>query len=113
MKFTSQKKVELVQRLVVAIEQRQVSWLGLRSLGEAGPKHQAFLTDELRRYEYTIGPTGGITYSAPAGFHDDCVMGLALAATGRHSHIATADMAVLRALSGPRTHARRVRFLMS
>ena len=37
------------------------------------------LTAEMKRYEYQIGPSGGITYSAPAGYHDDCVMALALA----------------------------------
>ena len=33
----------------------------------------------MKRYEYQIGPSGVITYSAPAGYHDDCVMALALA----------------------------------
>jgi hypothetical protein len=37
------------------------------------------LTNEMKRYEYQIGPSGGITYSAPSGYHDDCVMALALA----------------------------------
>jgi hypothetical protein len=60
-KFTNQKKVELIQRLVVAIEQRQVSW----------PAAWEVLTDELKRYEYAIGASGAITYSAPSGFHDD------------------------------------------
>lgn len=68
-KFTNQKKVELIQRLVVAIEQRQVSW----------SRQWETLTDELKRYEYAIGSSGGITYSAPSGFHDDAVIGLALA----------------------------------
>ena len=71
-KFTNQKKVELIQRLVVAIEQRQVSW----------PREWEVLTDELKRYEYAVGSGGSITYSAPSGFHDDCVIALALAASG-------------------------------
>ncbi len=71
-KFTNQKKVELIQRLVVAIEQRQVSW----------PREWAILTDELKRYEYAIGSSGTITYSAPSGFHDDAVIALALAHKG-------------------------------
>ena len=33
----------------------------------------------MRRYEYEIGAAGGISYAAPAGYHDDCVMALALA----------------------------------
>ena len=37
------------------------------------------LTAEMKRYEYVIGPSGGISYGAPGGYHDDCVMALALA----------------------------------
>ena len=58
----------------MAIEQRQVSW----------PAAWTTLTDELRRFEYAIGPSGAITYSAPAGYHDDCVIALALAVSRRH-----------------------------
>jgi len=68
-KFTAVSKTELVQRLIVAVEQRKVSW----------PSTWEVLTAEMRRYEYAIGPSGGITYNAPAGYHDDCVMALALA----------------------------------
>ena len=41
------------------------------------------LTDERKRYEYAIGSSSTITYSAPSGFHADAVTGLALATTGR------------------------------
>ena len=68
-KFTAQSKVELVQRLIVAIEQQKVSW----------PEEWQVLTHEIQRYEYEISPRGHISYSAPSGFHDDCVMALALA----------------------------------
>ena len=72
-KFTAPAKVELIQRLIVAIEQRQVAW----------PAAWTTLTDELRRFEYALSPSGAITYSAPAGYHDDCVIALALANRGR------------------------------
>lgn len=68
-KFTAHSKTELVQRLIVAVEQRKVSW----------PVGWDVLTNEMRRYEYAISPSGGISYNAPAGYHDDCVMSLALA----------------------------------
>ncbi len=68
-KFTAHSKTELVQRLIVGVEQRRASW----------PAGWDVLTAEMRRYEYQIGPSGGITYNAPAGYHDDCVMALALA----------------------------------
>ena len=40
------------------------------------------MTAEMKRYEYENGPTGQVSYSAPAGYHDDCVMALALAVWG-------------------------------
>jgi hypothetical protein len=85
-RFTNQKKVELIQRLVVAIEQRQASW----------PAAWETLTDELKRHEYAIGSSGTITYSAPSGFHDDAVIALALGFTicYEHAHaLRTAELA--------------------
>jgi len=88
-KFTSNSKTELVQRLIVAVEQRRVSWPGTQpcvapTAGRPGAMQGAcqnwdVLTSEMKRYEYQISPSGGITYSAPSGYHDDCVMALALA----------------------------------
>jgi len=40
------------------------------------------LTAEMKRYEYETGPTGQISYNAPSGYHDDCVIALALAVWG-------------------------------
>ena len=71
-KITAQTKRELVQGLMVAVEQRRVMW----------PTAWAILTAEMRRYEYEIGPTGQVSYAAPSGYHDDCVMALALAVWG-------------------------------
>jgi len=68
-KLTAASKTELIQRLIVAIEQRQVSW----------PAAWDVLTAEMKRYEYSIAPAGGISYGAPSGYHDDCVISLALA----------------------------------
>jgi hypothetical protein len=42
-----------------------------------GPREA--LTSKLNWYKYAISPTGVITYNAPAGYHDDCVIALALA----------------------------------
>lgn len=71
-KITAQTKRELVQGLMVAVEQRRVLW----------PAAWQILTAEMRRYEYEIGPTGQVSYAAPSGYHDDCVMALALALWG-------------------------------
>lgn len=43
------------------------------------------LTAEMKRYEYEIGPTGQVSYAAPSGYHDDCVMALALGVWGCHT----------------------------
>jgi len=98
-KLTQGSKMDLVQRLIVAVEQRQVSWPGIVShRGTEGTEKGAtdcadgrrlgdgnweILTNEMKRYEYEIRPAGGVSYGAPSGFHDDCVMALALANHGR------------------------------
>ncbi len=74
-KITAQTKRELVQGLMVAVEQRRVTW----------PATWDVLTAEMKRYEYEIGPTGQISYAAPSGYHDDCVMALALGVWGCHT----------------------------
>ena len=100
-KITAQTKRELVQGLMVAVEQRRVTWpAGISHEGTKGTKEifgqddminmigglgsgpWEVLTAEMRRYEYDIGPTGQISYAAPSGYHDDCVMALALSVWG-------------------------------
>jgi len=72
-KLTMQSKKELIQGLMLAIEKREIGW----------PASWEVLTSELERYEYEIGPTGNISYNAPGGYHDDCVIALAMAQHGR------------------------------
>ncbi len=73
-KITALSKTMLIQRLIVALEQQKIAW----------PVEWDDLTTELRRFEYQIMPSGGIQYGAPAGYHDDCVIALALANQGRY-----------------------------
>jgi len=92
-KITAHTKRELVQGLMVAVEQRRVMWparKGMKDEGgrmnpEAGSGPWNVLTAEMKRYEYEIGPTGQISYAAPSGYHDDCVMALALGVWGCHT----------------------------
>ena len=74
-KLTAVNKPLLIQRLMGAVEQRQVSWPA------AGNQQGDWdvLTAEMKRFEYEFAPLGGIRYGAPAGYHDDCVLALALA----------------------------------
>ena len=105
-KLTSASKTALIQRLIVGVEQRRVSWPG--SAQDASPRHALAdwdtLTSEMKRYEYEISPSGGITYNAPSGYHDDCVMALALANHGRWEAESSGKMM---ALSGGRNQARQ------
>jgi len=65
-KFTPASKQRLMEGLAVAIQQRSVGVL-------EGP-----MKEELDMFEYEYTRTG-VRYSAPEGFHDDCVCSLALA----------------------------------
>jgi hypothetical protein len=79
-KLTQGSKTGLIQRLIVAVEQRRVSWPGNVEPRMNTDEHGwGVLTAEMKRYEYVISPSGGISYGAPSGYHDDCVIALALA----------------------------------
>jgi len=65
-KFSAQSKQQLMEGLAVAIQQGTVSF-------PEGP-----ISQELESFEYTYTRTG-VRYTAPEGFHDDCVMALGLA----------------------------------
>lgn len=65
-KFNSTSKQQLMEGLSSAIQQRKITF-------PEGP-----IVNELEVFEYQYTATG-VRYSAPQGFHDDCVMSLALA----------------------------------
>jgi hypothetical protein len=65
-KFTASSKQQLMVGLVTAVQQRKITF-------PKGP-----IVDEMLTFEYFYS-VQGVKYSAPAGFHDDCVIGLALA----------------------------------
>lgn len=130
-KLTASSKVELIQRLIVAVEQRKVSWPVGRGqvAGEIKPRvdtdehglgrgnnhgghggaeaalRQAqgntacweTLTNEMKRFEYVISGAGRISYGAPSGYHDDCVIALALA---NHRRWETENVGRMMALGG-------------
>ena len=100
--FTQPSKTELIQRLIVAIEQRKISWLALSSV--EGPAAWSVLTDELRRYEYSYTDSRRLSYAAPAGYHDDCVIALALANALRRDYAPPALMPI--PIPHPRATAR-------
>jgi hypothetical protein len=66
-KFTQTSKQQLMEGLAVAIQRHEL----------AIP--DGVLRQELEAFEYVIKDNGRVSYSAPEGFHDDCVCALALA----------------------------------
>lgn len=69
--FTNSSKKELIDRSVVALEKRQVTYPNI-----------PVLINELKAYSYEFTRSGNIIYNAPEGQHDDCVISLALAIYG-------------------------------
>lgn len=83
-KFTHESKLRLIDNLSLAIEQRLVTF----------PRID-ILVGELFDYEYVLTPGGKITYSAPDGKHDDCVVSLALAVWGIRHQLRSAHVVMI------------------
>jgi len=72
-KYSSLSKQQLMESLASAIHKREISF------------PPGAIKDELEIFEYLFTSTG-VKYSAPAGFHDDCVNALAMANKCRIEH---------------------------
>lgn len=72
-KYTSHSKQQLMEGLASSIHKSEIGY-------PDGP-----IKDELEIFEYAFTPTG-VKYTAPVGFHDDCVNALALADKCRREH---------------------------
>ena len=70
--FTSRSKAALIDNLALKLEQRELTLLKSRLFPE--------LIDELEAFEYSLTEHGNFRTGAPHGYHDDCVIALALAA---------------------------------
>ena len=79
-KFTNEKKTQMVQNLMLLIEEgvMRIPWPSTASGTDNDTGH---IWRELEAYSYAITATGRIRYEAPKGFHDDCVTALFLAAS--------------------------------
>ena len=64
---TNASKIKIINQLQVAFEQRQITILD-----------EVQQTNELSMYEAKVGTNGTITYNAPTGCNDDCVIALML-----------------------------------
>lgn len=68
---TNASKANIIEQLSLAFEQEQLKIF-----------NDPDLISELQAYEVKRTPSGLVTYSAPGGMHDDCVMALAIAWNG-------------------------------
>jgi len=82
--LTTKEHKEHIEERQSVIGNRQ-SAIGGSAVLTTGNGDWEVLTAEMKRYEYQIGPTGQVSYSAPGGYHDDCVMALALGVWGCHT----------------------------
>ena len=67
--FTNTSKQQLIENLAVMIEKQEISFPNIQEL-----------INELMIYQYEITRAGNVRYNAPEGYHDDCVISLALVA---------------------------------
>jgi hypothetical protein len=73
---TNATKARIIEDLALAFENNTLAILD-----------DPALTGELMAYEASRLPSGLLRYSAPSGIHDDCVMSLALANSGKSSGV--------------------------
>ena len=66
--FTNTSKQQLIEYLSVQLEQQKITFPDIPEL-----------IHELELFQYEITRAGNVRYSAPQGYHDDCVISLALA----------------------------------
>lgn len=67
-RFTLLSKTQLIENLILRIANKEITFPAIPEL-----------LKELELFSYTKLPSGSVRYSAPPGFHDDCVISLALA----------------------------------
>jgi hypothetical protein len=67
-KFTNASKKDLIENLSISIENKKISYPDI-----------PVLLSELGLFGYKISQAGVTSYNAPDGYHDDCVISLALA----------------------------------
>ena len=83
-KFSSESKRKLIEHLSVEMEAGRVRLPDPKANEDTAYTH---LVNELQAFEARVSPSGGVRYEAPADYHDDCVMALALAVWhARHRH---------------------------
>jgi len=81
--FTNASKKDLIENLSIMIENQQLT---IPDVPE--------LINELKLFGYKTTASGNVQYQAPQGYHDDCVIALALAAWQLNKRTAPPDIRV-------------------
>ncbi len=76
---TASSKSLLINSLALAIERKEIVFPARELADSSLEPWTPVLINELESYEYKKTAAGNVTYNAPAGLHDDCVISLALA----------------------------------
>jgi len=76
LKFTNESKQSLIETLILTFEKQTITI----------PDYKP-LIHELEAFSYEMTKTGLIRYNAPSGYHDDCVISLALALKGQTNNM--------------------------
>lgn len=82
-KFTSSSKQQIMEGLAVEIQSHR---LGIARVQVTSSRPRGILADELESFEYDT-ERDRVYYSAPSGFHDDCVCALALAVEKARAYV--------------------------
>lgn len=85
-KFTNESKKKLIQSLMISLEQEKIKIFRK----DIAPTQY----NEMVIFEYEMTSSGLIRYNAPEGYHDDCVISLALANWGVQNSYAGAAVEV-------------------
>lgn len=75
--FSASTKRTLIENLIMKFETGELTL----------PASPNILINELEVYEYAMTESGRVQYSAPSGFHSDCVDALALAVEADHTYM--------------------------
>ena len=70
--FTQRSKAALIDQLAILFEQKRIVL--------PQPQFWPEGIDELESFEFSVTDSGTVRTGAPAGYHDDCVVALGLAA---------------------------------
>jgi len=82
-KFTGTSKTELIDELSIMMDNKLIHFPDIPEL-----------IDELNIYEYEVTKAGNVRLNAPVGYHDDCVIALALAVQGIRAGFTISDFAI-------------------